>query len=276
MTGPPPLEVLTPFERFAVRLVSRMNHGRWQRAWFQCQREIGARWIELVLGSLLEVHGLDQVAATSRERPLLLVSNHRSFFDLYVVMSTLFRRLPGWRAICFPVRGRYYYQTIGGLCLNGLVAWWSMYPPFFHQPGRRRFDQWALEHLTDLCREGPGRLIGFHPEGTRNKGPDPYALLPAQPGVGRLIHEARPQVVPAFVLGLGNNLPAIIARRWRGGERVRLWFGPAIDYAAFLDLPPTAPTHRRIAEHVLAKIEELGEMDRTRAETAARPASVSK
>jgi 1-acyl-sn-glycerol-3-phosphate acyltransferase len=264
METPPPLEVLSPFERFAVRLVGRMNRGRWQRTWFWCQREIGARWIELVLGPLLQVHGLEHVAATPRQRPLLLVVNHRSFFDLYVVMSTLFRRLPGWRSICFPVRGRYYYQSVGGLLLNGVAAWWSMYPPFFHQPGRRRFDQWSLDHLTELCRDGPGRLIGFHPEGTRNKGPDLYALLPPQPGVGRLIHEARPVVIPAFVAGLENRLGRLIARRWRGGEPVRVWFGPALEYDQFLPLPPAGATHRRIAEYVMAKVGELGELDRNR------------
>lgn len=264
MDIPPPLEVLEPFERFAVRLVARMNQGNWQRTWFWCQREIGARWIELALGPLLEVHGLEHVEATSRGRPLLLVANHRSFFDLYVVMTTLFRRTPGWRAICFPVRGRYYYQTVGGLAVNAVAAWWSMYPPFFHQPGRRRFDQWALAHLIDLCRVGPGRLIGYHPEGTRNKGDDPYALLPPQPGVGRLMHEARPQVVPVFVNGLTNNIAEVISRRWRGGERVRLWFGPALQYEEFLSLPAANPSYRRIAEFVMVKIAELASRDRER------------
>jgi 1-acyl-sn-glycerol-3-phosphate acyltransferase len=270
MTGPPPLDALTPFERRAVRLVARMNRGRWQRTWFWFQREIGARWIDLALGSLLEVHGLEHVAATTRERPLLLVANHRTFFDLYVVMCVLFRRLPGWRGICFPVRGRYYYQTVGGVALNALAAWWSMYPPFFHQPGRRRFDQWSLSHLTDLCRDGPGRVIGFHPEGTRNRSRDPYSFLAPQPGIGRLIHEARPQVVPAFVAGLENNVPRIVARRWRGGERVRVWFGPAIEYAAFLDLPAAASTHRRLAELVMERIAALGEMDRAAQQTVRR------
>jgi 1-acyl-sn-glycerol-3-phosphate acyltransferase len=262
MDSPPPLEGLAPFERFAVRLVARMNRGNWQRTWFWCQREIGARWIGLVLGPSLRVHGLQHVTATSRERPLLLVSNHRSFFDLYAVMSTLFRRTPGWRATCFPVRGRYYYQTVGGLCLNAVAAWWSMYPPFFHQPGRRRFDQWSLAHLIDLCREGPGRLIGYHPEGTRNKGEDPYALLPPQPGVGRLIHEARPQVMPVFITGLSNNLPEMISRRWRGGERVRIRFGPAVAYEEFLSLPATTSSYRTIAEFVMTRIAELAAEDR--------------
>jgi len=270
MESRPPLELLSPFERFAVQLVGRMNRGRWQRLWFLGQREFGARWIELVVGSLLEVRGLEHVAATSRERPLLLVANHRSYFDLYLVMSVLFRRLPGWRAICFPVRGRYYYQRIGGLFLNGLAAWWSMYPPFFHTPRLRRFDQWALGELTELCRDGPGRLIGFHPEGTRNQGPDPYRLLPAQPGVGRLIYDAHPQVIPAFIGGLGNSIAEIVGRRLRGGDPVRLWFGAPLEYQEFLGLPPASRTYRRLAEHAMAQIAELGECDRARMGEAVR------
>lgn len=269
MDTPPPLDALAPFERFAVRLVRRMNQGRWQRLWFACQRELGARWIEAVLGDLLEVHGLEHVAATSRERPVILVANHRSFFDLYVVMSTLFRRLPGWKATCFPVRGRYYYQRMGGVLLNGVVAWWSMYPPFFHTPGYRRFDQWALAHLADLSREGPGRLIGFHPEGTRNKGSDPYSFLPSQPGIGRLMYEARPTVVPAFVAGLSNSLPEIVSRRWRGGEPVRLWFGPPIDYAPLLSLPAGRTTWLKLADLAMAGVAAQASLDR--AAGASRP-----
>lgn len=272
MEPSPPLEALTPFERFAVRLVARMNRGRWQRVWFWGQREIGARWIAVALGPLLEVHGLEHVAATSRERPVILVANHRSFFDLYVVMSTLFRRLPGWRATCFPVRGRYYYQTLGGVALNGLAAWWSMYPPFFHTPRHRRFDQWALSHLIELCREGPGRLIGFHPEGTRNKNADPWSYLPPQPGIGRLMLEARPQVVPVFIGGLSNSLPEIVGRRFHGGPQVRLRFGPALDYRSLLDLPATTASYRQLAGLAMAGVARLGEEDRRAVSPTVAPA----
>ena len=265
MTGPPPLETLSPFERFAVRLVARMNRGNWQRTWFWCQRQIGARWIGMALGPILEVHGLENILATSRDRPLLLVSNHRSFFDLYVVMSTLSGG-PGMAGDLLSGPGpvllsdrRWALSQRGG-CLVDHVS--PVLLPA--RPGRRRFDQWALEHLVDLCREGPGRLIGFHPEGTRNKGNDPYALLPAHPGVGRLIHEARPQVVPVFINGLSNNLPEMIGRRWTGGERVRIWFGPPLPYDEFLTLPPVASTYRRIAEFVMEQIASLGASDRGR------------
>lgn len=262
MQSRPPLDALAPFERLAVRLVRRMNSGRWQRLWFWCGREIGARLIALITGPLVEVEGLEHVAATSRDRPLLVVANHRSFFDLYVVMSVLFRRLPGWRAILFPVRGRYFYQRPGGLLLNAVAAWWSMYPPFFREPEKAAFNQWAMTELASLCRDGAGRLVGYHPEGTRNRNPDPYTLLPPQPGVGRLILEAHPQVVPVFIAGLGNSVLEILRRRVRGGERIRLRFGPVLDATSWVGLPLTAAGSRTVTEQVMAAVRSLGEQDR--------------
>src|SRR2546429_6871258 len=39
----------------------------------------------------------------------------------------------------------------------------------------------------------------FRSEGTRNKSDDPYSFLRPQPGVGKLIKDANPQVVPIFI-----------------------------------------------------------------------------
>ena len=260
----PPLETLSFFERAAVRLARRMNAGRWQRVWFWCQRQIGARWIAAVTGPLVEVHGLAHVEATTRDRPLLIVANHRTLFDLYVVMSVLFLRLPGWRAINFPVRGRYFYQRIGGVVVNALGSFWAMYPPFFHESKKRRFDQWALTALAALCRTRPGQLVGFHPEGTRNHNPDPYSYLPPQPGVGRLICDSRPQVVPVFVAGLGNSFLGILRRRIFGGEPIRIWFGPEIRCEPFFASQPGAALYRALADQVMGEIRKLGEEDRAR------------
>jgi 1-acyl-sn-glycerol-3-phosphate acyltransferase len=123
------LDSLTPFERTAFRLVRRMNQGRWKRFWCWCGRQIGARWIDAFVGSRLEVFGLERVAGARRDRPLLLAANHRSFFDMYVVTSLLFRRTTGWRDIYFPVRGRFFYQSPLGVLVNFLGSWWAMYPP---------------------------------------------------------------------------------------------------------------------------------------------------
>lgn len=260
--GAPPLAVLAPFERLTVRVARRMNRGGWPRLWCWCQRNLGARWIALLAEPLFEVHGLEHVLATSRDRPLLVVANHRTFFDLYVLSTLLFRRTPGWRAIHFPVRGRFFYQNPLGVSINLLVAQWAMYPPFFHTPGKRRFDQWALAELVDLCRAGPGRLIGFHPEGTRNHAADPWDLLPPQAGVGRLIHEARPTTIPVFIGGLTQDVGELLRRRRRGGERIRIWFGAPVEYAEFLPRPAAGSTYRALAARVMERIAELGREDR--------------
>ena len=80
-----------PFERFAFRLVGRMNRGAWKRFWTWCQSTLGAGWIHLSTYNIMNVYGLEHVEAASRERPLLLVANHRSFFDMYAVSTVLFR-----------------------------------------------------------------------------------------------------------------------------------------------------------------------------------------
>ena len=261
------LAVLSPFERFAFRLTWRMNRGRWKRFWTFCQRIFGAGWIHLSTYNLMRVEGLEHVEAVSHERPLLLVANHRSFFDMYVVSTALFRRTKWRKQLFFPVRGRFFYDTVGGLFVNFIMGWWSMFPPFFAggdnpKVEQREFDKFSMRLLASLCREGAGNVIGFHPEGTRNKNSDPYTYLCAQPGVGKLIKDARPQVVPVFIAGLGNDLKRQVLGNWRGGEKVRVRFGPALDLSEFYERRDSARTYMEIAGFVMSKIAELGEQDR--------------
>lgn len=264
---PEELAALSPFERFAFRLTWRMNRGRWKRFWTLCQQTLGAGWIHFSTYNLMRVSGLEHVEAAARARPLLLVANHRSFFDMYVVSTVLFRRTRWRKQLFFPVRGRFFYDTVGGLLVNLVMGWWSMFPPFFAggdnpKVDKREFDKFSMRLLAHLCREGAGNVIGFHPEGTRNKGADPYTYLRPQPGVGRLIKEARPQVIPVFIAGLGNDLPKQVLGNWRGGEPVRVHFGPAIDFSEFYDRRDSARTYMEIAGFVMSKIAELGEQDR--------------
>ena len=262
------LSALSPFERFAFRLAWRMNRGRWKRFWTLCQSTLGAGWIHVSTYNLLRVYGLEHVESVSHQRPLLLVANHRSFFDMYVVSTVLFRKTRWRKQLFFPVRGRFFYDSVGGLLLNFLMGWWSMFPPFFaggENPKieKREFDKFSMRLLTELCREGAGNVIGFHPEGTRNKAADPYTYLRPQPGVGKLIKDARPQVVPVFIAGLGNDLVRQVTGNWRGGETVRVRFGPSIDFSEFQDRRDSVRTYKEIADFVMEKIAALGEQDRT-------------
>ena len=261
------LEVLSGFERFAYRFVRRMNHGGWKRFWTWCQSTMGAGWIHLSTYNIMNIYGLENVEAASRERPLLLVANHRSFFDMYAVSAMLFRRTKWRKQLYFPVRGRFFYQNPIGLIVNLIMGWWSMYPPFFATgdhplPEKRTFDKFSFRLLTELARTGPGNVIGFHPEGTRNKNDDPYSFLRAQPGVGKLIMDAKPQVIPVFIAGLCNDLPRQVARNWNREEVIRLHFGPVIDLTDYLSRPDRLRTHKEIADALMEKIAELAEQDK--------------
>lgn len=259
------IEVLGPTERAGVWLARVMNRGRWKRFWTSCQRHIGSLWIYLATYNLMNVRGLENFERTTAARPVLLVANHRSFFDMYTVSSVLFRRTRRPIELYFPVRGKFFYDNPIGWFVNLVMGWWAMYPPFFREEKearKRAFDKFSVRELVRLCSGGEGRVIGFHPEGMRNLDEDPYTLLRAQPGIGKVIYEAKPQVVPVFITGLINDLPKQIIGNWTGGEPIRIWFGDPVDLREFFEMRDSIRTHKALTDHLMEKIGELAELDR--------------
>jgi 1-acyl-sn-glycerol-3-phosphate acyltransferase len=258
------LEVLSPIERLHVELALRMNREPFKRGWSWCQSMIGATWIALATSRLLRVQGFDHVRDAFPRGPLLFVANHRSYFDLFVVSSLLHRELPGRKRLYFPVVGQYYYQSLVGVALNQLFAFWSMFPPLFALPSHGASDRYALDIMVDLCSRGPGHILGIHPEGGRNLDPDPYSFLRFQPGAGKIIHAARPIVIPTFIAGLDNHLGRQIRRNWSGGEPIRVWFDAPMDLDAYLALPGKGSTYKQITDAVMERVRALAEDDRAR------------
>ena len=259
------ISVLRPVERAGFKLARAMNFGTWKRFWTFCQRHIGSLWIYIATYNLMNVFGIENVQNSDPNRPLLLVANHRSFFDMYTVSSVIFRRATRPITLYFPVRAKFFYDRPLGWFVNLVMGWWSMYPPFFREEGegeKRKFDKFSLRELIRLASEGHGHIVGFHPEGKRNLNEDPYSFLPAQPGIGKVILNAEPQVIPVFIAGLGNNLPKQIMGNWRGGEKVRIWFGKPLELSEFRGKRDSLRTHKEIADFLRSKIAELGEKDR--------------
>ncbi len=193
------------------------------------------------------------------------MANHRSFFDMYTVSSVIFRRTRRPVKLFFPVRAKFFYDSPLGWLVNLLMGWWAMYPPFFREEKetkKREFDKFSLRRLVQICSVGRGHIIGFHPEGKRNLSNDRYSFLPAQPGIGKVIMASRPQVIPVFIAGLGNDLPKQILGNWRGGEKVRIWFGETVDLSDFYKKSDRLRTHKEISDFLMTKIVELGEKDR--------------
>jgi 1-acyl-sn-glycerol-3-phosphate acyltransferase len=263
------LSVLSTTEALAVRLVRRMNTGAWKVFWTFCQRHIGSLWIYLATYNLMNVFGIENVSTSDPARPLVLVSNHRSFFDMYTISSVIFRRTDRPVTLFFPVRAKFFYDSPIGWFVNLVMGWWAMYPPFFREQKearKRQFDKFSVRELTRICASGRGHVIGFHPEGKRNLDEDQYSFLPAQPGIGKVLYEAKPQVIPVFVTGLINDLPKQILGNWTGGEKVRIWFGEPIDLSSFYEKRDSIRTHKEIADHLMEKIGVLGDKDRHWAE----------
>jgi 1-acyl-sn-glycerol-3-phosphate acyltransferase len=257
--------VLSTTEKIGFWLTYRMNQGLWKRFWTFCQRHVGSLWIYLATYNLMNVFGLENFENTETERPVLLVANHRSFFDMYTVSSVLFRRTRRPITLFFPVRAKFFYTTPLGWFVNLVMGWWAMYPPFFREEKevqKREFDKFSLRSLVALCSSGKNHVIGFHPEGKRNLDEDPYNFLPAQPGIGKIIMASRPQVIPVFIAGLGNDLPKQIMGNWRGGEKVRIHFGEPVDLSEFYEKRDSLRTHKEIGDFLMTKISELGENDR--------------
>jgi 1-acyl-sn-glycerol-3-phosphate acyltransferase len=253
---------LSPIERLQIRLLRRtFDPGAVDSALRWCQRVIGARWIDFFTRNLRHVYGLDRLPPLDADKSFLCVSNHRSFFDLYVVSAVLVRRgLP--HRLLFPVRSHFFYDTPLGFFVNGVMSFFAMYPPVFRDPKRAALNLAGVDEIVWMLRRG-GAWVGIHPEGTRKKDDDPYTLLPAQTGVGRIIHKARVPVIPVFVNGLSNDLPAQLAGNvTKKGPPIVVVFGRPVDFGTLLDESASPRTYRRIAERTLEVVGELGQEER--------------
>jgi 1-acyl-sn-glycerol-3-phosphate acyltransferase len=238
------------FERFAFRLMRWASEARICQLW---QHRVLVPFVSLFVSRRLVVRGLERVPGDVQAR-LLLVSNHRTFFDQFILGYILWTH--GLRQrLHFPVRANFFYENPLGLLVCLAMSGGSMFPPFFRAAAKKGFNKFSLQTLIEMLQR-PAQMVGFHPEGTRNKTDDPYTLLPAQPGVGELALKARPVVVPAFITGLTNSAFAELRANWRGERKIVAVFGAPVDIAGFPEA--TRLTHsKKCADLFTEKIAAL-------------------
>jgi 1-acyl-sn-glycerol-3-phosphate acyltransferase len=215
-------------------------------------------------GRRLHVHGVEHLEGFDKTSRVLLVANHRSFFDFFVVMGVTFWHTRLSRRIFFPVRGTFFYDSPVGPFVNAAMSAMRMFPPVMRESSKRSFNLYSVERCIDELKV-PGTILGVHPEGTRNKGDDPYALLPAQPGIGRIaLGDHGAAVIPLFVLGMHNSLPQEFVWNWTapGDHRIDVHVGPPLDFS---DLRPQAKRARAMkaaADRCMDAIRSLAEDNR--------------
>lgn len=250
------------FERAAIELCRFVNEDERAKALQSTYlREFGTRWVHVCTRNLIHADGLGRALSLRPERGVLLCVNHRSFFDSYAISSLILGKTPWCQRLFFPVRSKFFYESPAGVAVNALIGGLCMYPPIFRDAARRVENERAVEKMTDFLGQ-PGTVVGMHPEGTRGMGPDPYELLPAQPGVGQLILRANPTVLPVFVNGLLNDVVEQVRSNFRDGGRngrkVIMVFGDPVDLTEFQGQKPRAALYKRVADKVLNDIRKLG------------------
>jgi len=223
-------------------------------------------WVRYAIGRRIYVDNVEWLLDRPSDRGVLLCMNHRSYFDAYITMFSLYELGAMWAdKIYFPVRSNFFYEHPVGFAVNLMIGGGALYPPIFRDASKAELNRDALERMVRFLGE-PGALVGMHPEGTRGKGPDPYELLPAQPGVGQVVLQARPLVVPAFVNGLSNSYVQDITDTYRKGIRrerpIIIAFGEPVDYADLAQQKPRAALYKRTADRIREAILRCGDRER--------------
>ena len=268
---------LSRIERFAVRFAELANEsprGKWLQSRFL--RGVSYVWVRAGIARRMLVEGLDELLALRPETGVMLVSNHRSFFDQYAMLLACYMGPAPWaKRLFFPVRSNFFYDQPLGIMVNAAIAGGAMYPPIYRQSERRTLNDDALDRMVELVGR-PGNVLGMHPEGTRGKGPDPYKFLPAQPGVGKLALLAKPVVIPAFIHGLGTNalddIRVNFTRHARGSRAIVTVFGPPVDYSDLCAEKPRPTLYKKCADRFMIEVGKRAARERElRADLAAGP-----
>jgi 1-acyl-sn-glycerol-3-phosphate acyltransferase len=175
------------------------------------------------------------------ERSVLILGNHVSAVDPFVVAATSmpFFSPVWWRA---PAKAELFRIPI----IRNILSSWGAIPVV-----RGRHDLASIGRMVSLL---PSSVIVAFPEGRRSTDGQ---LLPGRPGMGKVIHDARPRkVIPVYIQGTGILLPKgkIIPRLFKV---VTLHYGKPVDLSRFNNFPDSLMISQQIVDEVMLEIARL-------------------
>ena len=261
--APYPKSLLTWRERLAIRLGIKFNTPGWSRklsVWWG--KTFTCRVLYRVTGHRWHHHNATCLDEITKDDTILLVSNHRTFFDMYVGVTSM-RYLTNYRLgapSVFPVRAPFFYDSLSGVMINAVFSGTCMWPPVFRDDRRSQLNPVTVEVMQSLLTQ-EGVCFGFHPEGRRSKSDDPYTLEPAKRGVGDLIINAPEnlKIVPLFISGLSGN----VKKEWKLRKKrdvsdhlIQFYWGPPKSPADY------SGDSSEIAQMIHAEIQALADQAR--------------
>lgn len=258
--------LLTPVERANFKLADFINRGPGMKDIMSVlSTTVGRGYVETCVSNLCPAHGFEKFTKIDPSRGVLLVANHRSFFDLFAIAGRLFTLYGNHHDVYFPVRSTFFYDHPAGQLISLPISMGSMYPMIMRDKHRRDWNRFSTELLVELL-QNPRSMVGFHPEGTRSRLPNPYDLLPGKKGCGELVHRARPNVVPVFLQGFPRyawNSPLLNYDLINKGT---IWahmvMGAPMDFEEEFKMDASQETYQLIADKVMVEIKRLSEEEK--------------
>jgi 1-acyl-sn-glycerol-3-phosphate acyltransferase len=159
---------------------------------------------------------------------VLLLSNHISAFDTVLLPAAVLSHHP-WQMVWAPAKEELFRNAL----LGAMFRSWGAFPV------KRGRDIRAGKRLGELLRS---EKVMLFPEGTRNKD---GKLGRGNRGVGKLIYDYRPVVVPTTLAGI-NRWKAVGFR-----QSGSVHFGSPIDFSDLYECEDTKETHLLIVERFM-------------------------
>ena len=174
---------------------------------------------------------------------VLLVSNHRTMFDSFLVASTayfpsglIYPSLPPYHAAAQENYFRWYH--LGFFRLLRCIP---------VRAGRKDLE--AMNALKEALTKGNAHV--FY-QGRRSQD-----LEEARAGIGYIVYNARPIVVPVYVDGIEK----IFGRKWGIRalfRRIKVVYGRSIDFVDLYSMPNSKETWSSITQRIVAAREGAG------------------
>lgn len=169
-----------------------------------------------------------------RSGGVLIASNHISGYDTVFLPWALMRRYP-LQMLWAPAKEELFTPPL----LGWLFRSWGAFPV------KRGRDVRAGRIINDLLRR---EKVMIFPEGTRSRD---GSLGKGNRGVGKLIYDTRPVVIPTALTDLNRwKFPAL-------GQRAQVTFGAPLDFSDLFELEDCKETQLRIVERLMNAIAVL-------------------
>jgi 1-acyl-sn-glycerol-3-phosphate acyltransferase len=177
------------------------------------------------------VKGIEHIP---RQGGVLIASNHISAYETIFLPWAVIRTYP-MQMLWAPAKEELFTSTFQ----RWLYSTWGAFPV------KRGRDVRAAGVINELLHD---QKVMLFPEGTRHKD---GVLGRGNRGVGKIIRDVRPVVIPTALIGLN---------RWKFpgfGQKALVVFGAPLDFSDLLHLPDGKETHQLIVDRVMTAIADL-------------------